>query len=87
MNLQKLFKIKYFKENLKKSKGLLAFLFGVVPLINIILLIMIANAEEPGLLTFNDISMVIYMGLFVLPVILASTLFGFLFKQKKHLCH
>ena len=36
MNLMKLFNKDYFKENLRKSKGLLAFFLGVIPLINIL---------------------------------------------------
>ena len=46
MSLMKLFNFKYLKENIKKSRGLLAFFFGVVPLINIIVLITIISNDK-----------------------------------------
>ena len=39
MNLKACFNFNFFKENIRKSKGLLAFLLGVIPIINIIYLI------------------------------------------------
>ena len=37
MNLKAFFNMNFFKENIKKSKGLLAFLLGIIPIINIII--------------------------------------------------
>lgn len=80
----KSFNINYLKENLKKSRGLLAFLFGLIPLVDILLLIIsvMENKENIYLFTFNNISMVTMIGLYILPLILAFALFSFVFKQK-----
>lgn len=83
MNLMKIFNKDYFKENIKKSKGLLAFLFGVIPLINIIMLVVITTSSKTSsLFSFNEISIVTYIGLYLLPFVLAVALFGFVFKQR-----
>lgn len=83
MNLMKIFNKNFFKENIKKSKGLLAFFFGVVPLINIIVLVVVLSENDTSILfDFNTISMVTYLGLYILPIVLAISLFGFVFKQK-----
>ncbi len=83
MSLTKLFNFKYFKENVRKSKSLLAFFLGCVPLFNILALViaMISN-KEITFLTFNNISLITFLGLYILPVVLAVSLFGFLFKRK-----
>lgn len=78
MNLKALFNFNYFKENLKKSKGLLAFFFGVVPLLNIVMLV----TKGEFLATFNDISSITLIGLYVVPIILAISLMGFVFSKK-----
>lgn len=87
MNLMKLFKrinLKFLKENIRKSRGLLAFCFGVVPLINILILIIITSSLKNTIeiLDFNSISIVTYIGLFIIPIVLAVSLFGFVFKSK-----
>lgn len=81
MNLKKYFNKNYFIQNIKKSKGLLAFIFGVVPLINILfLIIMLTNKQF--FIDFAEISIITYLGLFILPTILALSLFGFVFKRR-----
>lgn len=83
MNLMKIFNKNYFKENIRKSKGLLAFFFGVVPLINIIVMIVALSSNDVNILfDFNTISVVTFLGLYILPIVLAVSLFGFVFKQK-----
>lgn len=86
MNLMKLFKkfnIRFLKENIKKSKALLAFCLGLIPLLNILVLIAIAiSLNGIEILDFNSISMVTYLGLFIIPIVLAVSLFGFVFKNK-----
>lgn len=81
MNLKTLWNKNYFKENLKKSKGLLAFFFGVVPLLNILILIvrLLNGGVRPE---FIDISMITLMGLYIIPLILATSLFGFIFNSR-----
>ncbi len=82
MNLKKLFNINYFKENIRKSKGLLAFFLGIIPIINIVFLIIILTVNSDMILTLNMISIFAYLGLFFIPVALSMTLFGFIFKKK-----
>lgn len=77
----KLFNFKYFKENIKKSKGLLAFVLGIVPLLNIVMLA-ICISEEQSLINFNLISIITLIGLYFVPIVLALSLFGFVFKRK-----
>ena len=86
MNLMKLYKkfnIRFLKENIKKSKVLLAFCLGLIPLLNILVLVAIAiSLNGIEILEFNSLSMVTYLGLFIIPIVLAVSLFGFVFKNK-----
>lgn len=82
MNLKAFFNLNYFKENIRKSKGLLAFFLGVIPIINIIFLIIVLTMSDNNLLTFNLVSIFTYLGLLFIPVALSLTLFGFVFKKK-----
>lgn len=81
MNLKALFNLNYFKENIRKSKGVLAFLFGVIPLLNIIFLI-ICILEENTTLDFSSLGTITLLGMYIIPISLAISLFGFVFKQK-----
>ena len=81
MNLKQLFNKNFFLENIKKSKGILAFLLGIVPLLNI-LTIIICLFNEFSILTFKEVSLVTHLGMYIIPIVLAVSLFGFLFKQK-----
>ncbi|MDE5539044.1 MAG: hypothetical protein K2J20_00985, partial [Bacilli bacterium] len=81
MNLQKSFNYKYFIQNIKKSRGLLAFIFGIVPLLNIIMLIIFISEKE-SFITFNTLSVVTLIGSYFIPIVFALSLFGFVFKRK-----
>ncbi len=86
MNLMKLFKkfnTRFLKENIKKSKALLAFCLGLIPLLNILVLVAITiSLNGIEILDFNSLSMITYLGLFIIPIVLAVSLFGFVFKNK-----
>ena len=82
MNLKALFNFNFFKENIRKSKGLLAFLLGVIPIINIIFLIILLTTSNTNLLTFNELSLLTYAGMIFIPLSLSVTLFGFILKKK-----
>ena len=83
MNFVKLFNLNYFKENLKKSKGLLAFFLGLIPLLNIVMLLLIViNNDETILMNFKDLSIITFLGMYFIPYILAYSLIGFVFKRK-----
>lgn len=82
MNLKAFFNINFFKENIKKSKGLLAFLLGIIPIINIIILIILLTGNEGILVDFNTLSFITYAGIIFIPLSLSITLFSFIFKKK-----
>ena len=82
MNLKALFKFNYFKENIRKSKGLLAFLLGIIPIVNILYLTVILTTEGNILLDFNLLSFITYTGIFFIPLALSLNFFGFVFKKK-----
>lgn len=87
MNSMKLFSkinLKFLKENIKKSRGLLAFCLGIVPLINILILIVIASSTTNTIeiLDLSSVSLITLLGLFIIPIVLAVSLFGFVFKSK-----
>lgn len=81
MNLKALFNVNFLKENLKKSAGSLAFFLGIVPIINIIILI-ICLINKIEFMEFNLLSLTTILGLFIIPIVLSKTLFGFVFKAK-----
>ena len=82
MNLKAFFNMNFFKENIKKSKGLLAFLLGIIPIINIIILIILLTGNEGILVDFNTLSFITYAGIIFVPLSLSITLFSFIFKKK-----
>ena len=82
MNLKACFNFNFFKENIRKSKGLLAFLLGVIPIINIIYLIILLTTGNSNLLVFNELSLLTYAGMIFIPLSLSVTLFGFILKKK-----
>ena len=53
MNLKNLFNIHFLKENIRKSKGLLVFLLGNIPIINIIYLIILLTSSNNNLLDYD----------------------------------
>ena len=82
MNLKAYFNFNFFKENIRKSKGLLAFLLGVIPIINIIFLIVLLTTSSSKLLEFDIVSFLTYAGIIFIPLSLSVTLFGFVLKKK-----
>ena len=82
MNLKAYFNFNFLKENVRKSKGLLAFLLGVIPIINIIFLIVLLTTSSSNLLEFDIVSFLTYAGIIFIPLSLSVTLFGFVLKKK-----
>lgn len=82
MNLKAYFNFNFLKENVRKSKGLLAFLLGVIPIINIIFLIVLLTTSSSNLLEFDIVSFITYVGIIFIPLSLSVTLFGFVLKKK-----
>ena len=81
MNLKTFFNFNFLKENIRKSKGILAFLLGIIPVINIIYLVVLLNINHGTLLTFNTLSFFTYFGILFIPLGLSLSLFSFIFKK------
>lgn len=80
MYLKKWFNFKYLYQNFKKSKSLLLFLLCGIPFINL-WLVGINLLSGVYIIDFTSVSGVSSIIAFILPVILAFSLFGFVFKK------
>ena len=81
MHLKNYFNKKYAFQNIKKSKGILAFFLGVIPIFNTLLLFSIASgSSEPLELTM--ISFLTMLGAYIIPFVVSICLFGYIFKKK-----
>ena len=80
MHLQKWINLKYLYQNFKKSKSLFIFILCIVPFIN--LWIVGTNIISRNyIIDFNELSKVSVVIAFILSVIVAFLLFGFVFKR------
>ena len=80
MHLQKWINLKYSYQNFKKSKSLFIFILCIVPFIN--LWIVGTNIISRNyIIDFNELSKVSVVIAFILSVIVAFLLFGFVFKR------
>ncbi len=82
MNLTKLFNYAYLKQNLKKSKNILALFIGIVPIFNIITMIMQIDTNESTIPSLENLSIINILGLYVIPIVLSICLFGYIFKKR-----
>ena len=82
MNLKKLFNTHYMKQNLKKSKALLVFFLGIIPLLSIIIFLLEAKFMMPVAIDLQKISIPHLVGIYIIPIILSVSLFGFVYKRK-----
>ena len=83
MSLMKLFNYKYFYQNLKKSASILALFIGIIPILNVIVFLLMASANPGGfLVTLDHLSILLLIGMYFIPVVLAATLYSFMFKRK-----
>jgi len=82
MNLMKLFNLNYLKQNFKKSKVILSIFTCLIPILNTIILIMNFNNNDNSILGFNDISVINFIGVYVLPIIISVCLFNYIYKKK-----
>ena len=78
MNLMKLFNLKYFLQNVKKSKALIILLTIVVPMFTSIMLLSIdTNYAIP----FWELSIINIIGMYIIPIALSMTLFSYVYKK------
>lgn len=80
MNLTKLFNFNFIKENIKKSIGILLFLFFIIPIVNILYLFNMLN-QQIYIINLIDLSKMTYFASFIFPVVVAYILNSYLFKQ------
>jgi len=79
MNLMKLFNLNYLKQNFKKSKVILSIFIGLIPILNTIILIM--NFNSGYILGFSHVSIINFIGVYVLPIIISICLFNYIYKK------
>ena len=80
MNSTKLFNLKYLWQNFKKSKSLLILLFCATFFINT-WMVAIKLLSKEYIIDFYDLSSISIFASFIVPVILAFSLYGFIFKR------
>ena len=80
MNLTKLFNFNFIKENIKKSIGILLFLFFIIPIVNILYLFNMLN-QQIYVINLIDLSKMTYFASFIFLVVVAYILNSYLFKQ------
>ena len=80
MNLRKLINFNFIKENIKKSLGILLFLFFIIPIVNILYLFNMLN-QQIYVINLIDLKKITYFASFIFPVVIAYILNNYLFKQ------
>lgn len=82
MNLTKYFNKNYLKENIKKSKGLIALLVIVVPLITTLSILFLSRSENyTKLLDIGEIIWPNLICMYIIPIVLSLILFGYVYKK------
>ena len=81
MNLTNLFKFNYLKENIKKSKAIILLCILLLPILNGIVLLMKCSDGTKFMPNIYEISGFVLFGMYIIPVILSLTLFGFVYKK------
>lgn len=81
MSLTSLFKFNYLKENIKKSKAIILLCMLLLPILNGIVLLMKCSDGTKFMPNIYEISGFVLFGMYIIPVILSLTLFGFVYKK------
>lgn len=81
MSLTSLFNFSYMKENIKKSRAIILLCLLLLPIINFIILLMNCSNDYNYMPSTFEVSSVILLGMYVVPVILSITLFSFVYKK------
>lgn len=82
MNLMKLFNFNYLKQNFKKSKVILSIFIGLIPILNTIILIMAFSNNGNYVFNFMEVSVINFVGVYLLPIIVSICLFNYIYKRK-----
>lgn len=78
MNLTKLFNYKYFKENLKKSKGIILLMVVFVPMFTVLQLMNDTSIDVYSFMPLGAINLVLT---YIIPFLLSLSLFGYVYKR------
>lgn len=81
MNLTKWFNLPYAKQNIKKSKGVLALFLGIVPIFTALVLFMMAKyyVTPPSLSEISIINIIFFC---IIPIVVSLCLFNYIYKKK-----
>ena len=82
MNLIKSFNLRFFKENLRKSKGAIALLLLVAPIFTLLVTVLLFNNNNVNVPSKVSLFTIDYIGMYIIPVIMSSVLFGYVYKKK-----
>lgn len=82
MNLIKLFNKEYLKENIKKSRGFIILFLVLVPLFTALYTVLSLHDEiRVTIVDKLDIMWINLIGMYVIPLVLSFTLFGYVYKR------
>ena len=81
MSLIKLFNFKFMKQMLKKSKGQLLIFLLLVPIFTFLSLLVAYSGNAVGVLDYDSICVINFLGMYVIPVILSINLFNYIYKR------
>lgn len=81
MNLIKSFNLNYAKQNIKKSRGVLALFLGILPIFNTLCLFLMANRND-YLYNLEELSILNMMLFCIIPVAISLCLFSYIYKKK-----
>lgn len=81
MNLIKSFNFKFFKENVKKSKGAIALLVLIVPIFTLLSNVLLFDDSYVNFTSIEEISMLNCFGMYIIPVLISFVLFGYVYKK------
>lgn len=79
MNLTKLFNIKYFMQNVKKSKMAIVLFLAIVPIFTALTII---TMGKENMLEFWEIGLANIIFMYITPFVLSVVLFGYVYKKK-----
>lgn len=82
MNSTKLFNLKFLVQNLKKSRGILLLSLLAMPIFTFIMMIGYTEESYHIVSDLENLSPVALVFAFIIPIILAITLFNYVFKKK-----
>ena len=81
MNLIKSFNLNYAKQNIKKSRGVLALFLGILPIFNTLSLFLMAK-ENDYLYSLEELSILNMVLFCIIPIAVSICLFGYIYKKK-----